>query len=119
MLCLYLQTRPAPRLQALTVEKEHDDEFGMGESDDEIGDEEDAKRNFFSIFPASIIRIRDDVKGGYRASYSSILVGATTRLLNSNSYENDKSRKYKKLQSDVQGSQNTWKVMRCFFQSSS
>ena len=57
MLCLYLQTRPAPRLQALTVEKEHDDEFGMGESDDEIGDEEDAKRNFFSIFPASIISI--------------------------------------------------------------
>ena len=57
LLCLCLQTRPAPRLQALTVEKEHDDEVGMGESDDEVGDEEDAKRNFISLFLASITRI--------------------------------------------------------------
>lgn len=35
--------RPVPRLQALTVEKELSfeyDDIGMGESDDEVGDDE-------------------------------------------------------------------------------
>lgn len=40
-----MQVRPQPRLQALTIERElsYDDEFGFGESDDEVGDEEDIK----------------------------------------------------------------------------
>ena len=39
------QVRPQPRLQPLTVERQvtYDEEFGFGESDDEIGDDEDVK----------------------------------------------------------------------------
>ena len=57
---------PAPRLQALTVEKEHDNEFGMGESDDEVGDEEEAKRNFFSFSLHPSFNIRDDGLGVWK-----------------------------------------------------
>ena len=39
------QVRPQPRLQALTVERSvsHDEDIGMGESEDELGDDEEAK----------------------------------------------------------------------------
>ena len=43
---MFQTKRPQPTLHALTVEKEvsfEADEFGFGESDDEVGDEESQK----------------------------------------------------------------------------
>lgn len=61
----YQTARPQPRLQALTVERELSfeyDDIGMGESDDELGDDEQPKttgikhkiRNKYSIIALSV-----------------------------------------------------------------
>ena len=50
-----LQSRPAPRLQALTVEKSERDEEFAAESDDEVGDDEDAKGK------GGVLRLREEV----------------------------------------------------------
>lgn len=40
----FFQPRPAPRLHALTVEKQQwEEDIGAAESDDELGDDEEAK----------------------------------------------------------------------------